>query len=59
MNRGRRVSPAGTCSAHYNVARWVTCADGNGGAKEMQRFIDGNAHRVALDAVDAPCVVLE
>jgi peptide chain release factor 3 len=45
--------------ARYNVARWVTCADANGGAKELQRFIDGNAHRVALDAVDAPCVLLE
>jgi peptide chain release factor 3 len=41
--------------ARYNVARWVTCADG----KELQRFIDGNSHRVALDAVDAPCVLLE
>jgi peptide chain release factor 3 len=41
--------------ARYNVARWVTCDD----AKELQRFIDGNAHRVALDAVDAPCVLLE
>jgi peptide chain release factor 3 len=41
--------------ARYNVARWVTCPD----AKELQRFIDGNAHRVALDAVDAPCVLLE
>jgi peptide chain release factor 3 len=45
-----RVTPA-----RYNVARWVTCDD----AKELQRFIDGNAHRVALDAVDAPCVLLE
>jgi peptide chain release factor 3 len=41
--------------ARYNVARWVTCED----AKELQRFIDGNAHRVALDAVDAPTVLLE
>ena len=49
-----RVMPA-----RYNVARWVTCPDENGGAKELQRFIDGNAHRVALDAVDAPCVLLE
>ncbi|MBK7060460.1 MAG: peptide chain release factor 3 [Rubrivivax sp.] len=45
-----RIQPA-----RYNVARWVTCSD----AKELQRFIDGNAHRVALDAVDAPCVLLE
>jgi peptide chain release factor 3 len=41
--------------ARYNVARWVTCDD----AKELQRFVDHNAHRVALDAVDAPCVLLE
>jgi peptide chain release factor 3 len=41
--------------ARYNVARWVTCDD----PKELQRFIDGNAHRVALDAVDAPTVLLE
>jgi peptide chain release factor 3 len=45
-----RIQPA-----RYNVARWVTCDD----PKELQRFIDGNAHRVALDAVDAPCVLLE
>ena len=49
-----RIAPA-----RYNVARWVTCPDANGGHKELQRFIDGNAHRVALDAVDAPCVLLE
>ncbi len=41
--------------ARYNVARWVTCDE----PKELQRFIDGNAHRVAMDAVDAPCVLLE
>ena len=45
-----RIQPA-----RYNVARWVTCDE----PKELQRFIDGNAHRVALDAVDAPCVLLE
>jgi peptide chain release factor 3 len=49
-----RITPA-----RYNVARWVTCPDENGGSKELQRFIDGNAHRVAMDAVDAPCVLLE
>ena len=31
----------------------------DGGEKELQRFIDGNAHRVALDAVNAPTVLLE
>jgi peptide chain release factor 3 len=52
-----RVQPA-----RYNVARWVTSDTGDGpGAdeRELKRFIDGNAHRVALDAVDAPCVLLE
>jgi peptide chain release factor 3 len=33
----------------------VTCDD----AKELQRFIDGNAHRVAHDAVDAPTLLVE
>jgi peptide chain release factor 3 len=52
-------------SARYNVARWVTCDTGDSGdganadERELKRFIDGNAHRVALDAVDAPCVMLE
>ncbi len=45
--------------ARYNVARWVTCDEADGGQRELQRFIDGNAHRVALDAVDAPTVLLE
>jgi peptide chain release factor 3 len=55
-----RITPA-----RYNVARWVTCQSGEGGEgtaadeRELKRFIDGNAHRVALDAVDAPCVLLE
>jgi peptide chain release factor 3 len=48
--------------ARYNVARWVTCETGEGAAadeRELKRFIDGNSHRVALDAVDAPTVLLE
>jgi peptide chain release factor 3 len=49
-----RIQPA-----RYNVARWVTCDEADGGERELQRFIDGNAHRVAHDAVDAPCVLLE
>jgi peptide chain release factor 3 len=52
-----RVMPA-----RYNVARWVTAETGDGPAadeRELKRYIDGNAHRVALDAVDAPCVLLE
>jgi len=46
-------------AARYNVARWVTCDEADGGERELKRFVDGNAHRVALDAVDAPCVLLE
>ncbi|UUX96241.1 peptide chain release factor 3 [Aquabacterium sp. J223] len=52
-----RITPA-----RYNVARWVTCETGEGPTadeRELKRFIDHNAHRVALDAVDAPCVLLE
>ena len=52
-----RVMPA-----RYNVARWVTADTGEGAAadeRELKRFIDGNSHRVALDAVNAPCVLLE
>ena len=45
--------------SRYQVARWVTCPDEDGGAKELQRFIEGNAHRVAYDAVDAPTVLVE
>jgi peptide chain release factor 3 len=45
-----RITPA-----RYNVARWVTCDD----PKELARYIDGNAHRVAYDAVNAPTVLLE
>jgi len=36
--------------ARYVGARWVTADD----PKEMKRFIEANAHRVAHDAVDAP-----
>ena len=43
----------------YNVARWVTCAPEDGGEQELKRFMDANAHRVALDAVDAPTVLLD
>jgi peptide chain release factor 3 len=43
-------------AARYNVARWVTRPGENGGAKEQQRVIDGNAHRVAMDV---PCVLVE
>ena len=36
--------------SRYNSARWVAADD----PKELKRFIDANAHRVAHDAVDAP-----
>jgi peptide chain release factor 3 len=36
--------------ARYRHARWVTCED----ARELKRFIEHNAHRVACDVVDAP-----
>jgi peptide chain release factor 3 len=49
-----RVQPS-----RFSLARWVTCPDEDGGAKELQRFIDANAHRVAHDAVDAPTLLVE
>jgi peptide chain release factor 3 len=45
-----RIAPS-----RFQVARWVTCED----PKELKRFIEGNAHRVAYDAVDAPTVLVE
>ncbi|OYU29268.1 peptide chain release factor 3 [Paucibacter aquatile] len=41
--------------SRFQVARWVTCDD----EKELKRFIDANDHRMALDAVDAPTVLVE
>ena len=49
-----RIQPA-----RYSIARWVTCDAADGGDKELQRFIDGNAHRMALDAVAAPTILVE
>ncbi|MXS86284.1 peptide chain release factor 3 [Nitrosomonas sp. HPC101] len=40
-----RIAPA-----KYQLARWVTAET----PRELQRFIDANAHRIAYDAVDAP-----
>jgi len=40
-----RIAPA-----RQSLARWVTADD----PRELKRFIDSNAHRVAYDAVDAP-----
>ena len=36
--------------ARYTAARWVTSED----PREMKRFIEENAHRIAHDAVEAP-----
>jgi peptide chain release factor 3 len=49
-----RVMPS-----RFQIARWVTCDPDDGGSKELQRFIDANAHRVAHDAVDAPTLLVE
>jgi len=45
--------------SRFQVARWVTCDEADGGDRELKRFIDANAHRVAYDAVDAPTVLVE
>jgi peptide chain release factor 3 len=45
--------------SRFQVARWVTCDEADGGERELKRFIDGNAHRVAHDAVNAPTVLVE
>jgi peptide chain release factor 3 len=49
-----RISPC-----RFSIARWVTCDDADGGSKELQRFIDGNSHRMAYDAVNAPTLLVE
>jgi peptide chain release factor 3 len=49
-----RLQPAG-----YSLARWITCSEADGGARELQRFIDANAHRVAYDVVDAPTLLVQ
>ncbi|MDP2222119.1 MAG: peptide chain release factor 3 [Hydrogenophaga sp.] len=43
----------------YQVARWVTCAPEDGGEIGLKKFIDANSHRVALDAVDAPTLLVD
>ena len=40
-----RIAPA-----KYQLARWITSDD----PRELQRFIEANAHRIAYDAVNAP-----
>ena len=41
--------------SHFNLARWVTSDDPN----ELKKFMDANAHRVALDAVNAPTLLVD
>ncbi len=49
-----RISPC-----RFSIARWVTCDDADGGEKELNRFIEGNSHRMAYDAVQAPTLLVE
>ena len=49
-----RITPC-----RFQIARWVTCDEAEGGEKELQRFIDANAHRMAYDAVNAPTLLVE
>ena len=41
--------------SQFNLARWVTSDDAN----ELKKFMDANSHRVALDAVDAPTLLVD
>ena len=49
-----RISPC-----RFSIARWVTCDDADGGERELNRFIEGNSHRMAYDAVHAPTLLVE
>ena len=49
-----RISPC-----RFSIARWVTCDEADGGERELARFIDGNSHRMAYDAVNAPTLLVE
>ena len=42
-------------ASNFNLARWVTSED----PQELKKFMDANAHRVALDAVDAPTLLVD
>ncbi len=41
--------------SQFNLARWITAED----PQELKKFIEANAHRVALDAVDAPTLLVD
>ncbi len=45
--------------SNYTLARWITCDPADGGETELKRFMDANAHRIALDAVDAPTLLVD
>jgi peptide chain release factor 3 len=49
-----RISPC-----RFSIARWVTCDEADGGERELNRFIEGNSHRMAYDAVNAPTLLVE
>ena len=49
-----RISPC-----RFSIARWVTCDEADGGEKELARFVEGNSHRMAYDAVNAPTLLVE
>ena len=46
-------------NSSYSLARWVTCPPEDGGEAELKRFMAANAHRIALDAVDAPTLLVD
>jgi peptide chain release factor 3 len=46
-------------NSSYSLARWVTCSPEEGGEIELKRFMAANAHRIALDAVDAPTLLVD
>jgi peptide chain release factor 3 len=50
---GEYQAQARMLPSNYRLARWVTAPD----PAELERFIEGNAHRVAYDVVDAPAVL--
>jgi peptide chain release factor 3 len=50
---GEYAAQARMTPSSYRLARWVTAAD----PCDLERFIEGNAHRVAYDVVDAPAVL--
>ena len=56
-----RISPC-----RFSIARWVTCGTASGSGdgtpadeKELARFVEGNSHRMAYDAVNAPTLLVE